>query len=232
MGTHGNNKAPSITPIVIELDLLFEKFNERFFDSELSKPVITLSEVGRRNAYGWFTTEMIWQDGKKCRHYEINICPEFLNRPIEDVCGTLLHEMVHLKNAQDGIQDCSRSGQYHNKKFKLCAEQHGLIVTKTLKYGFAVTSLTMETLVFINTLNLTAFDLFRNLNIVSGASECEADDPTDESTKTSSTRKYICPVCPKTSFWASREIKVRCDVCKELFIMSSSVGKKACALAS
>jgi len=211
-------KAPSITPIVNELDFLFEKLNDKFFESSLSKPVITLSEEGRRNAYGWCTTEKVWQNANDERHYEINVCPEHLNRPIEYICGTLLHEMVHLKNLQDGIQDCSRSSQYHNKRFKLCAEQHGLNVTKTLKYGFADTSLKNETLEFIKTLKLNAFGLFRNLNIIHIGTDDETENKLGGSTKMSSTRKYICPVCPKTSFWASKEIRVRCDVCNELFI--------------
>ena len=50
--------------------------------------------------------------------YEINICAEHLARPFEQVAETLLHEMVHLYNLQIGVQDTSRGGTYHNKKYK------------------------------------------------------------------------------------------------------------------
>jgi len=207
---------PSIMPIIKALEHLYGKFNKKFFDNKLSKIVVTLSKEGRRNAYGWLTTKMVWQDNED-RYYEINLCPEYLNRPIEEICGTLLHEMVHLKNALDEIQDCSRSSQYHNKKFKLCAERHGLNVVKTAKYGWADTSLKPETLEFIETLKLKDFELFRNLNFpkadIEDGDEGEADS--EEAPKTSSSRKYVCPVC-KLSIRATKEVRVRCDKCDEL----------------
>jgi len=52
--------------------------------------------------------------------------------------------MVHLKNLQDNIQDTSRSGKYHNKRFKDTAEQYGLVVEKSEKYGWCRTSLNAE----------------------------------------------------------------------------------------
>jgi len=109
---------PSIAPIVNALDSLFWQLNDKYFESSLSKCVIAISEKGRRNAYGWCTCDKVWQ-GDAERHYEINICPEYLNRPIEDICETLLHEMIHLKNLQDNINDTSRNGFYHNKEFKI-----------------------------------------------------------------------------------------------------------------
>lgn len=212
-------KVPSLAPIVNELDLLFEKFNDKFFDSYLSKPVITLIEKGRRNAYGWCATEKVWQDDKEDRHYEINICPEHLDRPIEDICGTLLHEMVHLKNLQDDIQDCSRSSQYHNKKFKICAEKHGLNAQKTEKYGFADTSLKPEAHEFITSLNLKSFELFRNLNFSIEETEGDAEGEQEELPRKSSSRKYVCPTCDLT-VRATKEVWVRCDECDELLVTS------------
>lgn len=58
----------------------------------------------------------------------------------EQVAETLLHEMVHLYNLQIGVQDTSRGGTYHNKKYKEAAEKHGLTVEKDAKYGWTKTS--------------------------------------------------------------------------------------------
>jgi len=108
----------------------------------------------------------------------------------------------------------------------ICAENHGLIVEKDKKYGYCKTSLKDETLEFIKSLNLKDFELFRNPiiktngdfdndNDVEGS---EDDDSEDTPTRKHSSRKYICPTCPKVSFWASKEIRARCDECNELFV--------------
>ena len=207
-------------PIVNVLELLFDKINEKFFNSELLRPVITLSEEGRRSVYGWFTVDKVWMDDKEVRYHEINICPEYLNRPFEDVCGTLLHEMVHLKCSQDGIQDCSNGGRYHNKKFKLCAEKHGLNVTKTEKYGYADTALKPETINFISTLKLESFELFRNLNFGNNEEDTDAEGEQGGSPKPSSTRKYVCPKCD-LPIRATKDVRVRCEKCDVLFVKQS-----------
>lgn len=117
----------SLKPVIDELETLFSKFNKAFFEGKLEKPVITVSPDHTRGAYGWCTAWKAWQDGtKEGGYYEINLCAEYLNRPFEETCGTLLHEMVHLQNLQDNVQDTSRSGSYHNRKFKETAEAHGL----------------------------------------------------------------------------------------------------------
>lgn len=113
----------SLKPVIDELETLFSKFNKAFFEGKLEKPVITVSPDHTRGAYGWCTGWKAWQDGtKEGGYYEINLCAEYLNRPFEETCGTLLHEMVHLQNLQDNVQDTSRSGSYHNRKFKETAE--------------------------------------------------------------------------------------------------------------
>lgn len=114
----------SLKPVIDELETLFSKFNKAFFEGKLEKPVITVSPDHTRGAYGWCTGWKAWQDGtKEGGYYEINLCAEYLNRPFEETCGTLLHEMVHLQNLQDNVQDTSRSGSYHNRKFKETAER-------------------------------------------------------------------------------------------------------------
>ena len=94
----------SLKPVIDELETLFSKFNKAFFEGKLEKPVITVSPDHTRGAYGWCTAWKAWQDGnKEGGYYEINLCAEYLNRPFEETCGTLLHEMVHLQNLQDNV---------------------------------------------------------------------------------------------------------------------------------
>lgn len=96
---------------------------------------------------GWFFNSK-WTDGKDNIH-ELNITPDHLNRPVKDIAETIIHEMVHLKNAIRGIEDCNRT-QYHNKNFKKQAEEFGLTVTRTRTKGYAYTALGEKAQTIVN----------------------------------------------------------------------------------
>jgi len=197
----------SLKPVIDELENLFSNFNARFFDSKLEKPVITVSPDHTRGAYGWCTGWKAWQDGaKEGGYYEINLCAEYLNRPFEETCGTLLHEIIHLFNLFEGVQDTSRGGTYHNKKFKEAAEAHGLTVEKTAKYGYSKTALTPEAAEFVKTLGQDGFSLVRpKIPSLKGSS------------KSSKSRKYVCPCCGAI-IRATKEVRVICADCDVEFV--------------
>ena len=76
-----------------QLEKMFRLLNNHFYGGQLPEVVISLKKtVG---AYGHFTCGKVWQAGDE-RRYEININSATLNRPIEQTCSTLLHEMAHL----------------------------------------------------------------------------------------------------------------------------------------
>ena len=113
----------SLKPVIEELENLFSKFNTRFFDGGLEKPVITVSPDHTRGAYGWCTGWKAWKAGEDEGHYEINLCAEYLNRPFEETCGTLIHEMVHLQNLQDEFPEVCLPllwGHYQSHKRSSC----------------------------------------------------------------------------------------------------------------
>jgi len=120
------------------LNKIFDLLNAEFFESALSRPTITIQSTPR--AYGHFSLRDDTWVSKLGGTHEINIGAGTLARPIEEVAATLLHEMVHYFNYENGIQDCSRGNTYHNKKFKAAAEAHGLNVTHSDKYGWSHTS--------------------------------------------------------------------------------------------
>ena len=98
-----------ISEIVRKTEEMFDLFNEHFYEGELSRPAITVSPDGGRGAYGWCSINEIWNaSGEKYR--EINLCAEYLDRPIFELAATLLHEMAHLYNLVHGIQDVSNNG--------------------------------------------------------------------------------------------------------------------------
>lgn len=192
-------KETSLKPVIEKLENLFSKFNEKFYNGELQAPVITVSPDTTKGAYGWCTAWKAWSVGEQKKVAD-------LARPFEQVAEILLHEMVHLYNLQIGVQDTSRGGTYHNKKYKEAAEQHGLTVEKDAKYGWTKTSLNDEAKAFVAGMQDKKFELHRkSLPKIPGATK----------TKQSS-RKYVCPVCG-CIIRATKEVHVICGDCNVEF---------------
>lgn len=192
-----------ISSLVASLENLFSTFNNRFYNGELEKPMITVATHKRDTVMGWCTSWKAWDDGTD-GYYEINIVPEFLNRPFEEVCVTLLHEMVHLYCSQHDIKDTSRAGTYHNKQFKEAAEKHGLLIAQTKKGGWTDSKLNQEAAVYVATLPADMFKLYRK----------EAVKLANK--KKSSTRKYVCPDCG-TIVRATKAVNIICEDCDVSF---------------
>lgn len=197
----------SVRPIVETLEAMFTALNEKLFAGALEKPVITVSPDTTKGALGWFTTWRAWtrdtDDSLNATsgYYEINCCAEHLSRPIEEVVGTLPHEMVHLYNHQAGIKDTSRGGWYHNEQYRKAAEAHGLTVTKSDKYGWAHTALNDELKTWLAKQDATTFDLHRR-----------AVPKKQRKTVKSHSIKYQCPCCGN-SVRATKPVSIRCEDC-------------------
>lgn len=151
-------KANVILRAITELDKLFHAANERFFESRLPVPAITIQNKGRKNAAGWHW-ENAWRDSDGKRITEINVSAEYLSRGLDDIAGTMLHEMAHLWNSMNKVEDVS-SNQYHNRFFARAAKRAGLDVKQEGNRGFARTSLLPETKEWLADLVLDA-DAFK-----------------------------------------------------------------------
>ena len=191
-----------ISEITAFLEDAYDILNVHLFGGELPRAVITIQSSPK--AYGYITTTEIWHDTDK-GYREINIGAEYLDRPIENVIATLVHEQTHFWNALHGIVDVSRSGTYHNRKFKETAEAHGLIIEYSPKIGYSVTTPSDSLVAFIEEQGWTGISLARNGGL--GASGGAAGK------KKSSTRKYICPVCG-TSVRATKFVNIGCLDCQ------------------
>jgi len=179
------------------LNALFDKLNKCFFESKLSKPVITL-QYDPKKRFGWFTAWDSWQCGEN-RSPEINVSTNFLDRDPIEKATTMLHDMCHLYAYQHNIKDCSRGDTYHNRFFKQIAEAHGLTVKASKKYGCGETSLTPAAREMIKKF-LSNFTFFkRNENAKTGS-------------ESQSTRKYICPKC-RQSVRATKDVNILCGIC-------------------
>lgn len=198
----------SLQPVINQLEGLFKEFNDHFYNGELPTPVITVSPDTTKGAYGWCTAWKAWSDKEGAKldegYYEINLCAEHLSRPFEQVVETLLHEMVHLYNLEQKVQDTSRNGTYHNKKYRDAALTHGLNVNQDSKYGWCRTSLNDEAREFIKTFEEKKFELYRKPVPKFG-----------KAAKKNSSRKYFCPCCG-IIVRATKEVRIACADCDVL----------------
>ena len=201
------------------LNKIFDLLNHEYFEGALSRPTITIQSTPR--AYGHFSLREDTWVSKLGGSHEINIGAGTLARPIENVVATLLHEMVHYYNYENGIQDCSRGNTYHNKRFKQEAERRDLAITHSDKYGWSHTEPTEALIDFVIDNGLTDILLNRNeftgFKIGGTGTHSGGITPTGTTPRTSSTRKYICPCC-KMSVRATKTVRIACMDCGEQMI--------------
>lgn len=199
------------------LEKIFRTINRDSFGGELEEPIITIQTTP--GAYGHVTVGKTWRKGQEMRH-ELNIAADWLDRPIEQVVATMIHEMVHLYNIQHDIQDCSRGGTYHNKHFKAEAEKHMLRIDRSEKYGWTVTSPTDELLEYILEQGWEELEMSRGFHF--GFAGIGGDKDTDTAPKGakdgqakpkgSNSRKYVCPGCGAI-VRATRDLEIICKPC-------------------
>lgn len=197
------------------LEKLFRTLNKDKFGGELEMPIITVQSTPR--AYGHITCSRVWESAKGDNQYELNIGAGTLNRPIENVVATLLHEMVHLYNLMHDIRDCSRGNTYHNKKFKVKAEEVGLIIDHDPRIGWSVTGPSEELIDYIIDQGWEEILINRNEAIRIGGRSGNGNGDSNPDKKPSSTRKYQCPCCG-ISVRATKTVNIICANCAELMV--------------
>ena len=185
---------------------MFNSFNADFFGGELPKVIITFEGGFKKGAFGWICTQKTWKQGNE-EKYAINISSDYLDRDVYSIMATLLHEMCHLYALEKGIQDTSRSGIYHNKKFKQIAENHGLNVSEADTIGWSITTLIDDTRAYVDRIcPIKSFRLMQKK-----PSEKSGTSPKAKQSR----RKYICPKCG-TQITATKEVSVICGACFEV----------------
>ncbi len=198
--------------------------NNVYFDDSLPEAVITIQSSQR--AYGHITVGKVWQDSWDSYH-EINISAEYLNRPVENIIATLLHECSHLYAMENNIRDTSNNYRYHNKKFKEIAEKRDLKISYQDSIGWSVTEPTEKLIETIKKYNLDSqIEYVRKgaIDWTGGDNGSDGDNGnglTGTKGKTpkkkSSTRKYICPKCGN-SVRATKDVNIACLDCNEQMV--------------
>lgn len=197
-----------IEKTINELNSIFKKLNDHFFNGKLIKPFILIQGKVKKHTLGTCSTAPIWEQkvesgNEADRRYEITLSGEYLNRPTEEIVSTLLHEMVHLYCSLNNIKDTSNNCVYHNKRFKQEAQDHGLDVAKAPTIGWSVTTLTEPTKKVVEGFKIdeTAFDYWRNA--------IEIEKPKKQ------LFKYECSCGIKISHY--RQLNIKCNECNADF---------------
>lgn len=74
----------------------FNAINRNFYNGELEKPIITVKEGKKKNAYGWIETSKNWIQGKTER-YEINISCDYIGE------RTVAETIANIYNAVNQV---------------------------------------------------------------------------------------------------------------------------------
>ncbi len=190
------------------LGKLYDFCNAKLFGGELTKPVITVQRDERNKTNGWWSVKKVWRENEDDDgEHELNMTAQQLNRPIKEIAATMIHEMCHQYATVNNLQDTSRSGTYHNKLFKKIAETHGLTVECVKTIGWSHTELTDDTAALIDEFVKDNPDsIIYRTAVFKG-----------QTVRTSSTRKYVCPVCG-TSVRATKEVRIKCVDCDEFMV--------------
>lgn len=202
-----------------ELEKAFNLLNEDLFSGELPTPIITV--IPTQRVYAHYVPFDIWST-KGTAKREINIASGTLDRPLENIVASLVHEMVHMYD--DVIlneADTSNKGVYHNKIFKREAEAHGLIVTRSEKYGYSKTEPSEILIDFLlEHEELREIEMCRaNPALVAvGIGTHTGNSNGLKPTATNSHhRKYICPCCGN-SVRATKTVNIMCLDCNRQMI--------------
>ncbi len=194
------------------IEKMFRTLNQHYFNGELEEPIITIQSTPR--AYGHVTAAKAWHKANGDLRHELNIGAGTLDRPIENVVATLLHEMVHLYNLQNGIQDCSRGGTYHNKRFRDAAVARGLDISYDSQIGWSITEPTEALIDFIITEGWSEIQMGRSEGYTARGTggRISGGSGGPITPKPSSIRKYQCPCCGN-SVRATKTVNIICGDC-------------------
>ena len=194
------------------LEKIFRALNAHYFAGAIEEPIITIQSTPR--AYGHVTVSKTWSKGAQGeQRHELNIGAGTLNRPIENVVATILHECVHLYNLQIGVKDCSRGCTYHNKRFKIAAEARDLKISYDSRIGWSITEPTDALMEFILSQGWSEIMMNRSEGFYGrGGGSTSGGITAPPAPTKSSTRKLICPRCGQ-SVRATKKVNILCGDC-------------------
>jgi hypothetical protein len=129
--------------LVAALERTWQTIRRRHPDMPEAVLVVASGSEGKRLNLGHFAPHR-WQVQGADRH-EVLVGGEGLHRGPLEVLGTLLHEAAHGLAQARSIQDTSRGGRYHNRRYATLARELGLDVSTVKPIGWSATTVPEQT---------------------------------------------------------------------------------------
>ena len=196
-----------------------ELFEKRLGKPIQDMPIFTVNNR-HRNAWGYTSVARVWNvDGETKR--EIGITARLLTADIEEIVDTIIHELVHIYALENGIQDVSRGGYYHNKEFKRLAETVGLKCVDCGSAGWNTTPKENEFIIdFICEHNIEEFlmcsdEMSRVPQMPTQTNTSTASQTATTSGTRKNSWKHTCPKCGAIARTGKPSIVLVCGNCME-----------------
>jgi hypothetical protein len=136
--THATTPDGAASLLVAALEHTWQTIRQRHPEVPEAVLVVASGAEGKRLNLGHFAPHR-WQVNGADRH-EVLIGGEGLQRAPLEVLGTLLHEAAHGLAQARGLQDTSRQGRYHNRRYATLAGELGLQVASIQPIGWSATT--------------------------------------------------------------------------------------------
>lgn len=207
-----SNITSNLTPTAATYDALdraFNFFNDRLFESRLPPVMITMQR--KRGARGYFWAEQFKARTDGHTMHEIALNPDTMDRTVEAVLSTLVHEMVHLKQEEYGTPG---KGSMHNKEWAAMMEEVGLIPSHNGEPGGKKTGRRVTHYIEPDGLFEQACADLVAMGIDLLYFTQPAVSTGKEKKKDLSKVKRTCPCCGANA-WAKQGLKMICGECEE-----------------
>jgi len=196
--------------VIGQIQAMARKINEYYFNNELDLDRCVWTVSSQPTSYGFFTPYNSYTIFDKItgerEAVQISLGAETINRPIENVVATMIHEMTHYYNFMKGVKDTSRGNRYHNKFFKREAEKHGIKIDYDNTIGYSITSPTED---LIDWIIREGFEELR-LQEKSGSMLLIGGFGTS---RKSNSIKLVCPLCKQIARTTNPDHKIGCFNC-------------------
>ena len=135
---HSPSSDGTASLLLAALERTWQTIRQRYPDVPEAVLVVASGSEGKRLNLGHFAPHR-WQVNGADRH-EVLVGGEGLHRGPLEVLGTLLHEAAHGLAQARGVQDTSRQGRYHNRRYAQLARELGLDVAHLDPIGWSATT--------------------------------------------------------------------------------------------
>ena len=210
------------------MQLAYDYFNDELFGGSLPSCLITLRTHGKARAY--FSANRFGHLERGDTTHEIAMdARHFANRAAIEVLSTLVHEMVHLRQAEEGKP--SRNG-YHNRQWAQMMAEVGLIASDTGAPGGKQTGQAMTHYIEPGgRFEQTATELLDSGRFVLAWADratvetttrrpggpgrsTRPGTPAPKAGKSGRRTKFVCPTCSAAA-WGKESLNLVCGDCDE-----------------